>query len=295
MSELATDLVHAERTAELRIVVAGALTDVHPMVKSVERSLRSGSAGDHGILRPRAKHRLDIRVTRSTLDRALRIMDALVKALECRGYTVEISESEPATTSTRVLEEELQFFIEETIQHAEHKPTPQEKLETALHPWVRWPPYDYAPSGTLQLRIANANRLGVRQTWADGTKQRLEGRLNMFIEGLVRAAEATKVERARREQLHRKWQEEERRREEERQQRWREEQRATELKDQMDRWRQASEILEYVAVLRRASTVALPEDLEIHSLQEWMDWATSYAVRISPAVATNCADNGETR
>jgi hypothetical protein len=282
MSDDAAILVRAEHMVEHRIVVAGVLTDLHPKVKMAERSLRSASAGEHNILRPRAKHRLDIRVTRQTLDRALRIMDALLKALEARGYAVAISESEPAITSARVLEEELQFFIEEPIQHAEHKPTPQEKLEAALHPWIRWPPYDSAPSGSLQLRIANANRLGVRQTWADGAKQRLEGCLNKFAEGLVRAAAATKVERARREQLHRKWEEEERRRAERQRLRWQEEQRAHELERQVGRWRKGREMREYLETLKQAESLDLPSDLGIESLQDWVAWATAYAARLDP-------------
>jgi len=101
----------------------------------------------------------------------------------------------------------------------------------------------------------------------------------------MRAAEAVKVERAGREELQRKWEDEERRREQERHQRRREERRATALNEQLLRWRQARDIVEYLSVLRTASSIQLPEDLEILSLQEWVDGATQYAARISPRIA----------
>jgi hypothetical protein len=43
---------------------------------------------DHGLIAP--KNTLDIRVSENQLSRAIRIMDALIKALETLGHKIEV-------------------------------------------------------------------------------------------------------------------------------------------------------------------------------------------------------------
>jgi hypothetical protein len=63
-----------------------------------------------GLLRRRDRRCLDLQVSPALLDRALRIMDALLKALELRGYTVE-------TTVPRKEEKTKSYGRRETIEH----------------------------------------------------------------------------------------------------------------------------------------------------------------------------------
>lgn len=89
-------LAAREREPEQKVIVAAMLTDPHPLVAATEPVLRRAAAKAKGMLpNPAQKHRvLDIDVTEPLIERALRVADALVKALEARGYQVEVGNSE---------------------------------------------------------------------------------------------------------------------------------------------------------------------------------------------------------
>jgi hypothetical protein len=78
-------LIESEMHPENQIVVADELTDPHPLVVKTAKSLRGARLNDYGIARPRLKGCLDIRVGKASIERAARIMDALIKALDARG------------------------------------------------------------------------------------------------------------------------------------------------------------------------------------------------------------------
>jgi hypothetical protein len=162
-SELVGDqtaqLIEAEKLQEKQIEVSEQLTAPHPLVTKAAKSFQA-SRGDHKVIvRPRARPRLDIRVSRPCLDRALRIMDALCKALEARGYSVEVDEEGKWSTSAVILEERVFFMLEEQTKRVEHQPTPQERLDAKLYKWRRWSEYNHVSAGTLRLRIVDAGSL----------------------------------------------------------------------------------------------------------------------------------------
>jgi hypothetical protein len=134
----------------------------------------------------------------------------------------------------------------------------------------------------LQLRISNAEYLGVRKVWADGKKQRLENLLGSFLRGLAVAAEAKKAERVQRAESERQRLEEAHRRAELEQQRWEEERRARELERQMGRWLTARQIREYVGAMKQASAVQLPEEFGFENVEDLAAWASRYADRLDP-------------
>ncbi len=65
------------------------LTDPHPLVRLSPRLLRKARQADRVRYEERC---LDISVSDVTLDRALRMMDMLIKELERRGLAVEVTE-----------------------------------------------------------------------------------------------------------------------------------------------------------------------------------------------------------
>jgi hypothetical protein len=78
-----------ELSPESQILVASELTSPHPLVAEAAAVLAKVKPSKEGLLRRRDRRCLDLQVSPALLDRALRIMDALLKALELRGYTVE--------------------------------------------------------------------------------------------------------------------------------------------------------------------------------------------------------------
>ena len=276
-------LIEAEDLEEAKIVVPDQLTDPHPDVARAAKSLHISRTDPHSVLTPRARPRLDIRVYQASLDRALRIMDALVKGLEARGYQVEVDDDEPKhSTSAILLDERVFFFLEEKTKRADHEPTAAEKLEAKRWNWERWPKHDFLPSGALRLRIVDTDYLRVRTVWSDGESQRIEDCLNDFIVGLLKAAEAIKRRRVEHAKAEKRRREEAILQAELDQLRWLEEARRRELDRQADASEKARRIRAYVDRAREAGLVCLPDTVKIDSLQQWLDWATRYANAVDP-------------
>lgn len=182
--------------------------------------------------------------------------DALLKALEAAGYRVSVSADHPSTTTTEVIEESIQFCVEEAVRQVAHVPSAEEKRRAAASYWDRPPRFDYVPTNSLQLRILNAQSLGARQTWGDGKKQRLEAVLGEFIVTLPVVAAAMKAERARQEERKRQ--------------------------RQVEQWRKAEQLREYVTAMKQAGSVELSTGLGIDNLADWIAWAERYVERVNP-------------
>ncbi len=71
-----------------KIIVLEKLTAPHPLVVLTRNVLTQAKPDDNRMLRPWGQKYLDIRVSPDSLRRALRIMDALLKAFEKRGFKV---------------------------------------------------------------------------------------------------------------------------------------------------------------------------------------------------------------
>lgn len=272
-----------EQLNENQIQVSPALLSPHPYVARAEKNLRNARRNSSGILSPLAKKCLDLQIGPNSLDRALRIMDALIKALESRGINVSISEEGNRATSVSVLGETLQFGIEETLNRTERELTKAQKKEKEKYAWLyNRPQYDYSPSGSLVLKIKSSEGRGFRRTWSDGKKQRVEDALNSFIVGLIKAAEAIKAERLERERWKREWQEKERQREEMARLRREEEERLQSLDKQVVGWHKSRQIRAYIEAVRQAAIQKHGQIAEGSQLDQWLTWANQQADRIDP-------------
>lgn len=282
LSEFAV-LAAREKDPAHRVVVPESLTDPHPLVAKAEKSLRHAGTDQLGLLRPRAEGRLSIRVSRGSLDRALRIMDALVKALEARQFSVSVSPGKGGDTSAQVLGEAVPFWIEEIVDAVERPWTPKELKEKEKYSWMHTKPeYNHVPSGRLALKIGSAPYTGIRRTVADAEKHRLESSLNKFLQVLVLGAERQQSERIKRERQEREWAEAKRQREEEERRRWEEQKRVERLNQQLDDWSRSRRIREYIAEMREVTLNPMKWNFAGIPLPEWMEWALAYADRIDP-------------
>ena len=66
----------------------------HTLIRQTKAALAAAKKGEDGIIRCRDQPCLNVEVGRDSLSRALRILDALVKALERKDYTVEVGYGE---------------------------------------------------------------------------------------------------------------------------------------------------------------------------------------------------------
>ena len=267
------DQARFEALPENRISVAAILSDPHPLVALTVKALR-GAKSNKGVLVPKAKKCLAIRVSIGSADRAACIFDALLKALDVRGFTTSLRErNEKTETVVRVAEEDIEILLEETVSRREGK-----------HPQYGWAAYEWVPTGKLVLRIEDYWSDRVRKSWGDGEKQRVEECLNAFIVSLIAVAETTKVHRLETEERQREYQEAERRRQQEAVRKAKEAEEIRALDASLAAWEKAQRIRLFVAALDELHAASRASTFGDVPITDWIAWATEYANRIDPLV-----------
>ena len=231
---------------------------------------------------------LDISVSRTQRQRALRIMDALVKYLEASGVGVEVSRertdrygSEQRTFVTEAIVggERVGFALREKQRMHKEPPSPRDAARG--WPWDR-PTVSYLPSGTLELSLTSPRLEGIRRNWSDGKRQRLEDVLGEFVVGLDPAASRLRelrAEDARRQQAQL---EAELRRAEEAERRRLEEARIARLIGEAAAWSRAAELRAYAEAGLRLLDERGGEGEADEARRADLEWLLGYADRIDP-------------
>lgn len=256
-----------ENRPENQIVVTDELIQPHPLVAYARKTLRGGRMDDrYGWLYPKERGCLDIYVSPDALDRALRFMDAIIKALRERGITVEVAKDNwKASTYALVGNEKVWFGIFESPQKGQKKNRWSGKMENAM-----------VPSGRLVLRIRSEYGRDQCQ-FRDQKRKALHERLNEFVIEINREAIKIKTWRAEREREQIKW-EEKRRKEAE------EAENVRTLENYLTNWRKAQEIRAFVEAVRQKYADAdgiAPES----ELGQWLEWANAHANKTDPLTA----------
>jgi hypothetical protein len=277
-----------------RIQVAEALADPHPLVARTVAALRRAKPNGQGYLVPTSTS-LDVHVSLDGADRAMCIFDALLKGLDARGHATSLrlasQEDARAATIVRIGEADIAISLSERVDVVEHRDEPpappRENIARSRASWrpftpppVRAPRRELVSTGQFSLRIEHAY-LGIRCTWSDGKKQRVDQCLNDFIVGLFVAAERLKALRIEREDREREWRAAEERRAQEARRREEEASRIRALDNVVSAWRDARDIRHYVADARTALS-GMNEAPHDERVSTWLAWAEDYAARIDP-------------
>lgn len=263
----------AELLPENRIVVAESLADPHPLIARMLRPPeKRGPAGgaDDGDERDSLP---DIEVSDGSLDRALRIMDAILKAVEARGYQVKVSRDYWGM-ATRVyctdVDAEVHISLSERYSQVERELTPAERKK---------PPYLIdnrlitVPSGKLIFRM-KGRRVDTKW-WNDKKLDPLEDRLNEVVAGIITKLESLRLEEMAKKEAEQRRLDEQRRREEERARR-------DKLHKDVAAWRGSEDIRAYLRayeeqLLRRRGEVTPGSEEDL-----WLRWARHYADSLDP-------------
>jgi hypothetical protein len=210
-------------------------------------------------------------------------MDALLKALESSGKKVKVPREGKPVTLVMVDGEEISIGLHEGRRKVVHVPSKEERERMRKYPAIHGvPEFDSGPSGDLTLSILNEEFRGVRMSWRDRKRKRLEDLLPAFMEGLAEAARAKKVWREEREAERLEWEERQKKAYVEESKRYEERQRAENLSQQVDAWARSRRIREYVADLKENAVEPEKWFISKIPLHEWMDWALRYADSIDP-------------
>ncbi len=255
------------------ILVKETLRSAQPLVRQTVDALKNRSGNSVHHFRP-SSH-LDIQVSAGILPRALRVMDALVTALELRGWKVSIgtrgSETDTKTFVT-VLGQRVPFGIREKIRKVANKGTGS--------PWD--PKYRDEPSGKLALVLRSRWGTAVERSLEDMPERQVEDRLNDFVFAIVERAYNDLTWDAQAEDSQRERHVEEQRRTARERARQKEKQGVDALEQQAAAWTKSQMLRAYLLALRQAAdhqNGITPLD---KSFSDWLTWAEAHASAIDP-------------
>jgi hypothetical protein len=245
---------------------------------------------------------LDLHVSPKELPRALTIANALIVALDARGYRVSISKKvsdkspdnylywdriakwEPVTSARiAIMDEEFGFGMSELTDKVPHVPTREEQRRIDRGDRYGLPVNDHVPSGNLSLWLHMPMDLGLRGTWSDGKKQRVENCLNNFVITLIKAAHAIKIARAKEQKEREERAAEEKRRAEYQAWRYEEDKRVRRLDEQLVAWSKAEQVRGYATAVEAAVVRAHGAVDAQSELGKWIAWMRDYARRLDPS------------
>ena len=272
--------IAGEREPRNRIRVVHTLRDPHPLIRETKARLERAEPDTFGILRARLNSpSLDVRVSKSSLHRALRIMDALVKALEARGYRIEVARNGYVHTWVRVGAERVKVALVEKTERGDRPLTKEEERKPPSEIYHRWM---YTPTGRLTFLIDEYGADLPKKKWGDKRGTRLEDKLNDIVIGLTIAGEARRLLTLRHQEEERQRREAEMRRLEEARRREAEEVRCRALYEEATSWVKSQNLRAFLKACEHALTNGRGEIAPGSPEAEWLRWAYHYADRLDP-------------
>ncbi len=252
----------------------GEICDPHPLIVHTRKGVSKEKAGDDRLLRLANAHRLDIKVSRQALPRALWIFDSLLKAAELHGMSAATVQRDSAWCTVIVAcGESIRICLREHMK-------PIERPRPANRSYWYGRQFDYFPTGRLTFEIDEYT--ATRRNWNDGARQRLENCIESITHGLLSTGERLREQRIRREA-------EEQIRRAESQYIADRERAAGEERDRIEAlnrdvgaWYQSERIRTYLAALRNCMEKWSGPIQPKTDLGRWLVWAESYADRLDP-------------
>jgi hypothetical protein len=225
-----------------------------------------------------AAARLDAHVSRSSLQRALRIWDAAIKKWEELGGLVRVDRDFNGMSKTCFAFEQDVVGVTMT----EESQIDADRSGEHRH----WRETKRTFTGRLVLEISGRWADDFRRRWADGKKQRLENVLGSFLLGVKKWIAHQKACRLDDECEARQRKRVEDVRQERQQRHEQMEQRRTNLEACAENWRKSQEIRSYLAALEATIESGTLRAVAPAHFPEWLSWAKWYADFIDPLTPT---------
>lgn len=191
-----------------RIPVPEQLEAPHPLVARTLKAMKHARAYDRRV-RPPISGALDVGTSPQQIDRALRILDALIKACEERGFHWKVGED-----GTRVDcdGEKIRIRLWETLTKQPIPPPP--KTSGRKSRWQSeegcfyYPRYEWVSTGRPSIRVDDRVDNHARRNWSGTAKTPLESKLHEIVAGLPLVAAGIRLARERHEAWRREYEKE---------------------------------------------------------------------------------------
>ena len=261
-----------------KIVPQKRLHNPHPLVRRTRAKLEKCKPDKYGAIGAWGKQCLDLRIAPNSIDRALRIMDSLIKAFEKYGYTVgsDTEWNNHPNSYVMIFGEKVKFSIYEGSIQSLDKKWNEEDYFSSHHK------YKYRMSGKLQFQLDGRYSRGIRNKWSDTVRKQIEDCLRDVLIGAIKLAHFACAERERREEEARRWEEERIRRAEEQRRHEEEMKRRSELENQALSWNKSKQLRKFIAEVERKVSMQMCSVNDQTRMIEWLAWAKEHADRIDP-------------
>ena len=270
-AEASTNRAEKEEVNIPEIVVRDDLRGSHKLVTQACASLQAAALDDRGVLKATSRDGLQISVTKKSLTRALRILNALMLHWESAGGTVTASDNGVCFSRD---DDGVTLSISERVRrHEKQKQTRYFKE------------YTYEPTGHLTISLYGLG-VGRRSNWSDGKIQRLETLLGEVVVNLERGVSYERTRRLDNECAKRQNHAVQKIREARKAIKEQESERIQHLDGCVDRWIRATQIRSYLAALddKLANIEVQPADQD--KFPKWRLWAQWYADSVCPITPT---------
>lgn len=278
-------LIEREGNPENRIVVTANPDDFHPVARRVLKALKAAKPDKYGAVVYEGQDPFRVRVPPGSVDRAVALIDAFVKALIVRRIEVRTGGQGPDGAGIMIANEPGRITIEEASQRQPHKSTEAEKALTRRYGYSSAPMYDFVPSGVVTIQIASAKyQDGVRSLWKDGRTRKVEACLNEVIVGLYLSARSTAETKRKAAIREQRAEEENGRRAALRSERANAQRQLDDLETQSLAWDKAQRMRAFIAAFEmsaRATTGVLSEEASL-----WVTENSRHADRTDPLTPT---------
>lgn len=262
--------------AEPSVSVPKTLRSARPLIVSTRNELKSALPNEYGRVSSSAADVLDVSVSPAQVDRALRLVQALILALEKIGAHVEVQGNHNGKFETLAVIENEKVRISVNEPSNQRYGRPDDKR-------YAYRTYTFVPSGRLEIVIDEHGSTGFAKSARDGvSKRNIESKLGKLLVGIVACARLKRIERVEREaeDARRALVREERERIEriEAYNRWLREDLVSKARKHAD----ATMVLELVRSLEASGRLAGAHD----SLKTWATWAKQAAAELDPLADT---------
>jgi hypothetical protein len=270
----------AEARKAPQVVVGDALpAAVHAVVRQLRSRLSTAHPGLAGMKAIRGRGHAVLRLTPNTEKRALRILDALLRALEDRGHKARLREGTVSALEVLVSNGgAVELWLMEHQNQVEHVLTKKEieNRKRGSSSWV--PTYDVTASGRLIFETDTPWGYELRKKWSDGKTQRLEDLLGEIVLGLEDIGAAVREVSERNDRARRAQEDQQVERAAEQRRRAHREGLAKDLVSLARAWSQATEVRAFLA----ATEQRVPEGDRHEGFVPWLDWAKEFAEELDP-------------
>ena len=277
--------VQAEADAALEklgpISVRDDLRGCHHLISEMREYLNGRDVFSNGIYNIAHEAPLDLKVSKTNMHRALRIMDALFKAMEEQGWTVQTG------PVVGVLGMDIAMSLSESVVSKSEEP-PEDEASGRYQFHHSRMVTKQVPSGEFTL-VLDGKSTYYRRKMKDGIRQSLEDMLQKVLECMISIASSRRQDELDRQERERRWAEERRREEAilERKVRLKkkileEKARVNALVREMRQWRQSQDMRAYIEARKRQHLADHNADAMDEDFGKWHQWALDQAARLDP-------------